>query len=51
MGNQGCNGGVGDHICIAPHFIVSEDEIETIVSVVTKSVGEIVDELKETGEL
>ncbi|KAK6457807.1 aminotransferase [Scheffersomyces xylosifermentans] len=51
MGNQGCNDGTGDHVSIAPHFIVTEEDIDSIVTILTKSVGEIVEQLKAEGEL
>lgn len=49
MGMQGNFKGVGDHILLAPSFVVTKENIDTIVEIVTKSVLQVEEALKTEG--
>lgn len=51
MGNQGCDHGVGDHVSLAPHFIITDEDVSNIVAIVSKAVKTMEAELKEEGLL
>jgi adenosylmethionine-8-amino-7-oxononanoate aminotransferase len=43
-GNGGADGVRGDHILLAPPFIITEDQIDTVVAILDESIGEVVRE-------
>lgn len=45
MGVQGCAAGVGDHIMLAPAYIITKDDVFEIVRIVVKSVAELEEDL------
>lgn len=51
MGTQGCANGFGDIILLAPAFIVTKDDVDTIVHIVVMSIRDLEHELMEEGNL
>ncbi|CUM66564.1 uncharacterized protein PRCAT00004233001 [Priceomyces carsonii] len=46
MGSQGCAAGIGDHVSIAPSFVMTPEIALEVVKKVSKSLRELNDELK-----
>lgn len=51
MGLGGCNNENGDHISVAPNFTITLEDVEQIVTRITKSVDEFTEVLKAQGAL
>lgn len=49
MGMQGCDYGKGDHVMLAPHFIVTDEDVDTIVATFVKAIKKMEEELKTEG--
>jgi adenosylmethionine-8-amino-7-oxononanoate aminotransferase len=43
-GGGGADGVNGDHILLAPHFIITEEQIDKLVAILDESIDEIVKE-------
>ncbi|KAK6202618.1 aminotransferase, partial [Scheffersomyces amazonensis] len=51
MGNQCCNLDSGDHVSLAPSFIITEENVNEIVAIFEKSVAELDAALVASGDL
>lgn len=51
MAGNGCMGLVGDHILLAPSFIITKEDVDEIVAIATKSINEVTEDLIAQGIL